>query len=70
MTQFEILILIIIYMFCYGFTVAPCLKEDNVWLRLYFVITSLALAIYAPIIIGGMLYEKLEEKTGIKKTEL
>lgn len=62
MTQFEILILIIIYMFCYGFTVAPFLKEDNVWIRLYFVIMSLVMAIPAPLIIGGMLYEKLKEK--------
>ena len=62
MTQFEIFILIIIYMFCYGFTVAPCLKEDNVWLRLYFVITSSVMAICAPLMIGGMLYEKLKEK--------
>jgi len=62
MTQFEIIILIIIYIFCYGFTVAPFVKEDNVWLRLYFVIMSLAMAICAPLILGGMLYEKLKEK--------
>ena len=62
MTQFEIIILIIIYVFCYGFTVAPFVKEDNVWLRLYFVIMSSAMAIYAPLMIGGMLYEKLKEK--------
>jgi hypothetical protein len=47
-------------MFCYGFTVAPFLKEDNVWIRLYFVIMSLVMAIPAPLIIGGMLYEKLK----------
>ncbi len=64
MTQFEIIILIIIYMFCYGFTIAPLVKEDNVWLRLYLVIISLAIAICAPITIGGMLYEKLKEKKG------
>lgn len=61
MTQFEILILIIIYMFCYGFTIAPFVKEDNVWLRLYLVTMSLAIAICAPITIGGMLYEKLNK---------
>jgi hypothetical protein len=49
-------------MFCYGFTVAPFLKEDNLWIRLYFVIMSLVMAIPAPLIIGGMLYEKLKEK--------
>jgi len=62
MTQFEIIILIIIYIFCYGFTVAAFIKEDNVWLRLFFVITSSVMAIYAPLMIGGMLYEKLKEK--------
>ena len=62
MTQFEIIILIIIYVFCYGFTVAPFVKEDNVWLRLYLVTMSLFTAIFAPLMIGGMLYEKLKEK--------
>lgn len=60
MTQFEIIILIIIYMFCYGFTLAMFIKEDNVWLRLFMAIVSLTLAIYTPLMIGAMLYEKLK----------
>ena len=62
MTQFEIIVLGIIYLFCYGFTIAMFIKEKKLWLRLYFVIASLALAVYAPLTIGGMLYEKLKDK--------
>lgn len=60
MTPFEIIILSIIYMICYGFVLAIFIKEDNLWVRLLFVIISLALALYAPLMIGGMLYEKLK----------
>ena len=63
MTQFEIIVLSIIYLICYGFTIAMFIKENNVWLRLLFAIISLALALfYAPLTFGGMLYNKLEEK--------
>ena len=62
MTPFEIIILGIIYLFCYGFIIAVFIKEDNVWLRLLFIIISFLLAIYAPLMIGGMLYEKLKDK--------
>ena len=62
MTQFEIIILSIIYLICYGFTIAMSTKENNVWLRLLFNIVSLAFAFFAPIMIGGMLYEKLKDK--------
>ena len=59
MTTFEIIILAIIYMICYGFTLALFIKEENVWLRTIMAIVSLGLAIYAPLMIGGMLYNKL-----------
>lgn len=62
MTSFEIIILIIIYMICYGFVSAIFIKEENLWLRIFFAIVSLAIAIYAPLMLGGMLYDKLNNK--------
>ncbi len=62
MTPFEIIILIIIYCVCYGYTLEMFIKEENVWLRIFFAIGSLVIAIYAPLIFGGMLYEKLSRK--------
>jgi hypothetical protein len=61
MTPFEIIILIVIYLICYGFMVAIFMKEDNVWLRIFLAIVSLVLVIYAPLMIGGMLYDKLSK---------
>ena len=61
MTTFEIIILVIIYMICYGYTLAYFIKEENVWLRLFLVIASSILVIYAPLKIGGMLYNKLNK---------
>lgn len=61
MGAFEIIILIVIYLICYGFVLEMFLKEDDVWLRIFLAIASLALAIYAPLMIGGMLYEKLKD---------
>ena len=62
MIIFEIIILSIIYMLCYGFTLAVFIKEENIWLRILFAIVSLGLAIYAPLIIGSMLYNKLNKR--------
>lgn len=62
MTQFEILILSFIYLFCYGYTVAIFIKEKNVWLRIVLVLVSFILALYAPIFIGGAVFEKLNNK--------
>ena len=63
MTTFEIIILTIIYMFCYGYTLAMAIKEEeNAWIRILLVFLSLVIVIYAPLMIGGMLYEKLEGK--------
>ena len=59
MTQFETIILCIIYLFCYGFTLAMFINEKNVWLRVLFVIVSFTYAFYAPVTLGGMLYDKL-----------
>lgn len=33
MTTFEIIIISLIYLFCYGYTVSMFIKEENVWLR-------------------------------------
>ena len=60
MTPFEIIILIVIYMICYGFTLTMFITEENVWLRIFLAIIPLFLAIYAPLMIGGALYEKLK----------
>lgn len=61
MTQFEIIILGIIYLICYGFTIAMFKKEDNVWLVILLIILSLVIAFYAPLIAGTMLYKKLNK---------
>lgn len=60
MTPFEIIILAVIYLICYGFMLAMFKEEENKGLRLMFAIVSLVLAVYAPIIMGSMLYEKLK----------
>ena len=62
MTPFEIIIISLIYLFCYGYTIAIFIKEENVWLRLFLVIVSSVLALYAPFIIGGAVFEKLNNK--------
>lgn len=59
MTHFETIILILIYLFCYGYTLAMFIKEENIWLRIFLAIGSLILAINAPILLGGAIYEKL-----------
>ena len=62
MTHFEIIIITLIYLFCYGYTIAIFIKEENVWLRTFLVIVSLVLALYAPLFIGSAIYEKLNNK--------
>ena len=62
MTRFEIIIITLIYLFCYGYTVAMFTKEENIWLRIFFTIASFVLAIYAPLYIGSAIYEKLNKK--------
>lgn len=62
MTSFEIIIIGLIYMFCYGYTLAAFIKEENLWLRTLWAIASFALAIYAPLFIGGAVFEKLNNK--------
>lgn len=59
MTSFEIIIIGLIYMFCYGDTLAAFIKEENLWLRILLAIVSFALALYAPLFIGGAVFEKL-----------
>lgn len=62
MTHFETIILILIYLFCYGYTLAAFIKEKDVWLRIFLAIASFVLVVYAPICIGGALYEKLNNE--------
>lgn len=64
MTPFEVIIISIIYIFCYGFTIEIFIKEEeNVWLMPLWTIISLVIAIYyAPLTIGKMLYEKLKDE--------
>ena len=60
MTPFEIIILTIIYLVCCGYMAEMFSKEENVWLRALLVILSLVFAIYAPLMFGGMLFEKMK----------
>lgn len=62
MTHFEIIILSFVYLFCYGYTLAAFIKEENTWLRIFLAIASFVLVIYAPILMGGAIYEKLNSK--------
>ena len=62
MTPFEIIILSLIYLFCLGYTMSMFIKEENIWLRIFLVIISFAIALYAPLFIGGAIYEKLNNK--------
>ena len=62
MTLFEILILSFIYLFCYGYTTAIFIKEESIWLRVALMFASLVIAIYAPLFIGGAVFEKLNNK--------
>lgn len=62
MTPFEIIIISLIYLFCLSYTIAIFIKEENIWLRIFFVIISFAIALYAPLFIGGAIYEKLNNR--------
>lgn len=59
MTHFEIIILTLIYLFCYGYTLAMFIKEENTWLRISLVVACFILAVYAPLFMGPAVYEKL-----------
>lgn len=62
MTHFEIIILTLIYQFCYGYTLATFIKEKNTGLRIFFAIASFVFAFGAPLYIGGAIYEKLNNE--------
>lgn len=62
MTPFEIIIICLIYLFCYGYTLAMFIKEENIGLRIFFVIISFVLTLYAPLFIGSAIFEKLNNK--------
>ena len=62
MTTFEIIIISLIYLFCYGYTIAMFIKEENVWLRLFLVIASFVFALYIPLHIGGAVFAKLNNE--------
>ena len=62
MTHFEIIVITLIYLFCYGYTIAMFIKEENTWLRIVLCLFSLVLALYAPVYIGSAVFEKLNNK--------
>ena len=62
MTHFETIILTLIYPFCYGYTLAMFVKEENTWLRIFLVFGSFVLALYTPLLLGGAIYEKLNNQ--------
>ena len=62
MTHFEIIVITLIYLFCYGYTIAMFIKEENTWLRIVLCLFSLVVALYAPVYIGGAVFEKLNNK--------
>ena len=62
MTHFEVIVITLIYLFCYGYTIAMFIKEENTWLRIVLCLVSLVLALYAPMYIGGAVFEKLNNK--------
>lgn len=64
MTPFEVIIIGIIYLFCYGFTIETIIKEEEekVGLIIFLCIIALIMSIYyAPLTIGKMLSEKLKD---------
>lgn len=62
MTHFEIILFSLIYLFCYGYTLAMFPKEENVWIRIFVTIASMVLALCAPMYIGGAIYKKLNNE--------
>ena len=62
MTPFELIVITLIYLFCYGYTIAIFIKEENTWLRIVLCLFSLVFAFYAPLYIGGAVFEKLNNK--------
>ena len=62
MTPFEIIILILIYLFCYGYVLAIFDKEENIWLRIFLMIVSFVMALYAPLFIASAVFEKLNNE--------
>lgn len=62
MTHFEIIILSFVYLFCYGYTLAAFIKEENTGLRIFFAVASFVFAFGAPLYIGGAIYEKLNNQ--------
>lgn len=62
MTPFEMIILCVIYLVCYGFMLSMNIKDKHIWFRILWAIMCFLFAIYAPIVMGGMLYDKLKEE--------
>lgn len=62
MTTFEIIIIGIIYTFCYGFMSAMFIKDENKWFRLFGLVICTVLVVYAPIILGEELFNWLTTK--------
>lgn len=49
MTVFEIIILTIIYLVCYGCVISMFIKNENIFIRIFLAIIILALSIFAPL---------------------
>lgn len=62
MTPFEIIIIVSIYLFFYGYIMSVFMKEENIWLKVLLAIVSFVLALYVPAVIGSKVFEKLNNK--------
>lgn len=62
MTLFELIIIGLIYLFCYGYTLAIFTKEENVCLKIILIFISFVIALYAPLFIGSAIFERLNNK--------
>lgn len=62
MTPFEIIILVLIYSFCYGYAnTLMCVKNESRGDVIFRIFGSFIFAFYVPIIIGCQIADKLNE---------
>lgn len=62
MTPFEIIILILIYGFCYGYAVTSLkIKVESYWDVILLLVAGIFIAFYVPIIIGIQIGMKLND---------
>jgi len=64
MTNFEIIILVLIYCFCYGCACKSLeMDDESGWYTIFRIIVSIFIAFYVPIIIGMKIANKLNMKS-------